>query len=367
MMHGISRRKFLQISAGTGAFWSIHSLCSGCHIDSTIIQPKQQSAIVSAITGNDLEGMTCEALQTLGGIQQIVQEGESVFIKPNMVTVPWSQSGSAFRSGECAKSEIVAAVTEECLKAGASEVIIGDGSQLYTFDWHRATTLDNETNLVLEAKRLSNKYSGNVSLACLETDSPAWIEIPSESNLSKIAISSLVHDTDRIISIAAAKTHAWAQLTLSLKNFVGVTSMERYAEWMPSGYWDRGKVLDHSSPAAIGQIYLDIVKALKPDLAIIDFSIGVEGDGPTTGDDRGRTVDLKNRLGKWLILASTDLVAADATAARIMNHDPNNIEQLKMGYSMGLGVIDAASIDIQGELLRDLQVEWAPAVLKNRG
>jgi uncharacterized protein (DUF362 family) len=187
------------------------------------------------------------------------------------------------------------------------------------------------------------------------------------SNLSEIAISSLVYNADRVISIAAAKTHSWAQLTLSLKNFVGVTPMERYAEWMPSGYWDRGKVLDHSSPAAIGQIYLDIVSALQPDLAIIDFSIGVEGDGPTTGNDQGRTVDVKDRLGKWLLLASTDLVAADASAARIMNHDPNSIEQLKMGYKMGLGVIDSESIKIQGESLRDLQVEWAPAVLKNRG
>ena len=54
-----------------------------------------------------------------------------------------------------------------------------------------------------------------------------------------------------------------------------------------------------------------------PDLAIIDFSIGVEGDGPTVGGENGRTVDLKKRLGSWLLLASTDLVAAcQAQASR---------------------------------------------------
>ena len=39
---------------------------------------------------------------------------------------------------------------------------------------------------------------------------------------------------------------------------------------------------DHSSPGAIAHVYLDIVKSIKPDLSIIDFSIGIEGDGPTT-------------------------------------------------------------------------------------
>ena len=164
-------------------------------------------------------------------------------------------------------------MTEECLKAGAAEVVIGDGSHLPSFDWTYATTLDGSTNLVQEATRLSSRYQGKVTLACLETDSPAWEEVPSRTYLGKIAVSSLVSRADRVISIPVAKTHSWAQLTLSLKNFIGVTPLERYAEWVNNSYWDRGKGLDHSSPQAIGQIYLDIVDAVKPDLTIVDFSI----------------------------------------------------------------------------------------------
>lgn len=123
----------------------------------------------------------------------------------------------------------------------------------------------------------------------------------------------------------------------------------------------KARICRHS----IGQIYLDIVNGVKPDLAIIDFSIGVEGDGPTLGHG-GRTVNMKNRLGSWLVLASTDLMAADATAARIMSHNVANIKQLDMGFEMGLGEIREESIAIVGAKLDDLRVAWQPATLKNR-
>jgi uncharacterized protein (DUF362 family) len=128
--------------------------------------------------------------------------------------------------------------------------------------------------------------------------------------------------------------------------------------------WSR-ILLDHSSPEAIAQLYLDIVSAVKPDLAIIDASIGVEGDGPSATEGKGLTVDMKDRLGSWLLLASTDLVAADATAARIMSHDVAGIKQVAMAHKMGLGEMREDSIEIIGERLDNLRVEWLPAELAN--
>jgi uncharacterized protein (DUF362 family) len=363
-----SRREFLRLSA----LAAVGVAAEGC---ARAIEPTQTpppasnvvtkpSARVAAVRGKDLYAMTRDALEELGGIESVVHEGETVFIKPNMVTLPFAQNGNRFALGECTKPEILITVAEECLRAGAAEVIIGDGSQMPTFDWAYATTLDRSTNLAAEAERLSAKYNGSVRTACLETDSPEWVAIPSQTYLGEILVSSLVANADRVISIPVAKTHAWAQLTLSLKNFVGVTPLEPYAMWLEPGYWDRGKVFDHSSPEAIGQIYLDVVSAVKPDLAIIDFSIGVEGDGPTVGENNGRTVDMKDRLGSWLLLASTHPVAADATAARVMSHDVQAIKQLGMGYEMGLGEFHGPAIDVVGERLDSLCVEWSPAKLK---
>jgi len=363
-MHRITRRELLRLGTGAAIVLGSGQILTGCSSKEAASKP---TARVAAIRGDDLYAMTREALEAVGGARKIVNEGETVFIKPNMVTLPFVSSiGNRFVVGECTKPEIVIAVAEECLRAGAAEVIVGDGSQMPTFDWKLATTLDGSTNLAAEANRLSSKYGGKVTLACIDTDSPGWVEVPTSTYIEKVAISNLVARADRVISVPVMKTHQWAQVSLSLKNFVGVTPLERYG-WKGADTMFSRALFDHRSPEAIAQLYLDIVDAVKPDLAIIDASIGVEGNGPSAGENNGLTVDMKDRLGSWLLLASTDLVAADATAARIMSQDVAEVKQLSKAYEMGLGEIREESIEIVGERLDDLRVEWLPAKLANPG
>jgi uncharacterized protein (DUF362 family) len=365
-MKKLNRRDFLRMSALTVAGAAV-AACARTPAPTALPEAEpaaapQLTARVAAIRGNDLDTMTREALEAVGGAQKIVNPGETVFIKPNMVTLPWAHLGrDPFVLGECAKPEIAIAVAEECLRAGAAEVIIGDGSQMPRFDWKYATTLDGSTNLAAEAQRLSSRYEGKVTLACLEVDTPEWIEVPTSISLGKVAISSLVTRADRVISIPVIKTHRWAGLTLSLKNFIGITPLKRYG-WKNAPNYDR--VLLHKNdytPEAFAQLYLDIVSAVKPDLAIIDGSIGMEGNGPSASEG-GTPVDMRDRLGSWLLLASTDLVAADATAARVINHDVAYVERiLTMAHGQGLGVIRQGAIEVVGERLDDLRVEWRPA------
>jgi uncharacterized protein (DUF362 family) len=362
-MANIKRREFLRACAGLpimlGAPWALASPLNKRPIKTNSSGIKAQ---VSAVCGNDLYSMTRDAIEALGGMPVIVNKGDTVFIKPNFVSFPWAKYNNCFHIGECTKPEIIIAVTEMCLESGAAEVIIGEGSHLTTFDWRYAITLDGSTNLVREAERLNSIYGGKVTLACLETDSPRWIEILSDTPLNKIAISSLAAYADKVISIPVAKTHSWAQLTLATKNFLGITPLSRYAQLIDNTWWNRG-TFDHSSPRAIAQVYLDIVKSLKPHLSIIDFSIGIEGDGPTINLG-GVTLDMKKHLGSWALIASTDIMAADATAARIMNHDTSKIRHLSMGHKMKLGEIGEESIEILGEKIDNLRTSWKPAHLK---
>lgn len=360
----MKRRDFLKLSAGAVGLGA-SSLLTNCKRAGDNAAPLPISAHVAAVRGHNLVDMTMDALTALGGIETIIKQGETVFIKPNMVTLPFSTDTiNHIITGECTKPEIIVAAAEACLQAGAAKVIIGDGSQMPTFEWKYATYIDGSTNLVQEVERLNSDYNAEVSLACLETASPDWVEVPSRT-MGSIAVYSLAANADKIISIPVAKTHCWAQLTLSLKNFIGVTPIERYGVFLPDGYWDRGQSFDHSSTRSIAQVYLDIAAGLQPDLAIVDFSIGVEGDGPTVGPEWGRPVDMRDRLGSWLVLASTDLVAADATAARIMDHNVDDITQLTMAHNMGLGTIAEEAIEIIGETLENLIVHWAPARLRN--
>lgn len=362
-MHKLTRRNFLKLSAGTAAALGAPQILAGC---ATAEPPPEPTARVAAVRGDDLIAMTRESLEALGGIQEVVHPGETVFIKPNMVSLPWASQRNPFLIGECTKPEIVVAVAEECLRAGAARVIIGDGSQMPSFEWKYATYLDGSTDLTQETKRLNAEYEGTVTLACLEVDTPEWVEVPTGISLGNVAISTLVTQADRVISIPVAKTHLLAYATLSLKNFIGITPLKRYG-WRNAPNYDR--ILLHQNdytPQAVGQLIIDLTSAVKPDLAIIDFSIGMEDNGPTASWG-GTPVDMKDRLGSWLLLASTDVVAADATAARVMNLDGTYVDRiLTMAHQQGLGEIREKAIEIVGERLDDLRVKWLPAKVEAR-
>ena len=377
-----TRRELLKLGAGAAAgacFPGLITSCSGNgSAPSASSSPAQSpsppapeiacspgdAAQVAVAQGTNLDSMTRSALNSLGGIQAVVKAGETVFIKPNMVTLPWaSPSYNPFRLGECTKPEIVIAVIDECLRAGAAKVIVGDGSQMPSFDWAGATTLDGSTNLKAAAAQLSAKYGVPVQLACLDVDSPGWVEIPVHTSLGSVVISNLVTDADKVISIPVAKTHRWAYLTLSLKNFIGITPLERYG-WTDPNSGNTRAALHSNDPSAkggFGRLFVDIANAVRPDLAIIDMSIGIEGNGPSTSSG-GTTVDMRSRHGSWIILASTDPVAADATAARVVNLEYPYVSQiLGMAHDAGMGVICQAGISVMGATLDELRVNWRGA------
>jgi uncharacterized protein (DUF362 family) len=356
-MKKLTRRDAIRMGVGT-----IGALGAASFLPRDLNAYPFKNSTVAAVRGDDLMAMTRDALDALGGMNTIIEPGDTVFIKPNFVSFPWAKTNRCFHAGECTKPEIIITVIEECLKAGAVKVIVGEGSHLPTFDWQYAITLDGRTDLRKEARRLSTVYPGSVSLACLETASPSWTELPTRTRHGHIAVSTLAATADKIISIPVAKTHSWAQVTLAAKNFIGITPLSRYAQLVDNTWWNRGS-FDHSSPRAIARVYLDIVRGLKPDLSIIDFSIGIEGDGPTRSWG-GRTIDMKERIGSWGLIASTDMMAADATAVRIMDHDPAKIAHLAMGSEMGLGEIQDQAINIVGENIDNLRSVWKPAELK---
>ena len=363
---GISRRAFVRLGAASVVALGSGGVMGGCGDEGSPVGPDTDpeapiNATVAAIRGNDLDAMTRDAIDAIGGMASVVNPGETVFIKPNFVSFNLAEQRDCFHNGECTKPEILIAVAEECLRAGVGEVIIGDGSQKITYDWQYSYTLDGRTNLVEEAARLSVEYAGNVSLSCLEADYPGTYQIPSQTAHGHLFVSSVYSKIDRIISVPVAKTHTASQLTLALKNFIGVLSIAEYGVLINNSYWDRGAGIDHSNPQILAQAFLDVVAAHKPDLAIVDFSIGVEGDGPTVGGSYGRTVNVRDRLGSWLMLASKDIMAADATAARVMSHSVPEVAQLTRGYAMGLGEINEESIELLGESLSDIRMPWRKA------
>jgi uncharacterized protein (DUF362 family) len=368
MRRTTTRRELLRLGASAALGIGGARLLTGCGDGGRAVHPDLctggpgATSTVYAARGRDLVAITCAAIEAMGGMATVVTAGDRVFIKPNMVTLPFASStNDPFWNGECTKPEVVVAAAEACLQAGAAEVMVGDGSQMPQFDWSAARYLDGSTNLVAEAARLSSAYGRPVRLLCLDHDSLDWIQVPTALSYGHVAISSLVMEADKVISIAVAKTHAWGFVTLSIKNFIGTIPLEPYG-WGVDGRVDRWQIhANDPTPRDFNRLPQDIAAAVQPDLALIDFSIGMEGNGPSR-DLGGMPVNVRDRLGSWLVLASTDLVAADATAARIMSQEEWKIQEvLASARDAGLGNMCADRIDLVGATLEELRIPWRPA------
>ena len=349
----MKRRDFLKLGLQSTLAFGGSSILSACGGGKDVVpaRPSQRS-VVAAVRGTDLYEMTRRVLADIGSVEAVVRPGEKVFIKPNFMAV--GLLPDPFVNGWSTKPEIVIAVAEECLKAGASEVIIGDGAQVPSWSWEEVLTLDGRTNLSAAAQDLRSTYGRMVSLACLEVDTPEWIEVDAsvevEPGIKKISVSSLFYGADRIISVPVLRTHPWTQLTLSMKNVLGVTPLRRYGTSIMRNLLHEA----YAHSGGIEQCFIDILKARKPDLAILDASRGVEG--------LMSTVDMRDRLGDWLLLAGTDLVAVDATAARIVKHEVGEVKQLGMASAQGLGRVREEDIQVVGPPLEELRVDWLRAV-----
>ena len=87
------------------------------------------------------------------------------------------------------------------------------------------------------------------------------------------------------------------------------------------------------------QLLVDITSFVKARLYVMDAVYAMEGNGPQSGDPK--------KIGA--ILLSTDPVAIDSVACRIIDLDPSFAPPLKIGAQCGLG----HTLDEQIELIGD--------------
>lgn len=137
-----------------------------------------------------------------------------------------------------------------------------------------------------------------------------------------------------LITLPVLKTHATTTITGALKN-----------------QWGCLRELRHNHHLVVDRAIADVNVLVRPVFAVMDGTIGLEGDGPKTG--RPRACDL--------VLASADLSALDATAARIMGLDPTRIAHIVEASARGLGELEEGRIELVGESASPLEPPFAPA------
>jgi uncharacterized protein (DUF362 family) len=164
----------------------------------------------------------------------------------------------------------------------------------------------------------------------LDKRNPVITPVPDGKVIDSLKVCADVFDFDFVVSIPVMKIHMHTGATLSIKNMKGCL-------------WRRSKVDLHMLPQLAGttdkslDIAIgDMATVLRPDFALIDGSIGLEGLGPGAGTPKELNV----------VLAGGDAFAADAVACRLMGRDANEIPHLRIGAANGCGVIDLERIRV---------------------
>ncbi|MFA0785244.1 MAG: hypothetical protein YYHSYBAR_003635 [Candidatus Fervidibacter sacchari] len=198
-----------------------------------------------------------------------------------------------------------------CFEAGAKEVIVLD----YTLDPARITYEMSGIAKAAQAQGARVVYVGRQDFVP--------VEVPKGKILSAYDVRVLkqVLDADVFINVPIAKTHGSARLTLGMKNLMGIIQ--------DRGSWHRSGDLH--------QCIADFVTAVKPHLTIID-AIRILASGGPKGPGRVEQKDT--------IIASTDIVAADAYATTLFGLTPNDVPHIIKAAELGVGVADLKRVKI---------------------
>ena len=255
----------------------------------------------------DPQELTRRALAAIGGIERFVKKGAEVIVKPNIC--------NAYHGPEYASTtnpDVVAALVKLCLAAGAKRVRVMD------FPFGGTPQASYETSGIAAAVKAAG---GEMEVL----NRMKWrdVDMPQGKALKKWAVYGDILDADLVINAPIAKDHGSATLTLGMKNLMVIVS-------------DRNSMHSRGRHQSIA----DLNSAVKPQLTVVDAIRILVNNGPTGG-----SLDDVKRMDT--VIASADVVAADAYATTLFGMKPADIGYIKYGVEMGLGKMDLKAMKVE--------------------
>ncbi|MDI6734989.1 MAG: DUF362 domain-containing protein [bacterium] len=262
----------------------------------------------------------------IGGLGNIVRKGNKVLLKPNIAgPFPPEQGATTHPS-------VIKAMIQLVKEAGGIPVV-GDGP-----------------GTILPAFEISGiiKVADEEGIEVIPFNKNGFemVKIPMGEQLKEIYFSKDVLKKDIVISIPKLKTHALVYYTGAIKNMFGAI--------LPDS---RKKTHRIDDVELFSKALVDIFTIRKPDLAIMDGIVGMEGVGPTHGPVK--------KIG--VIISSTDSVAIDAVSSSVIGYDPMDIPTIRNAYMRKLGAGRLEQIEILGEQIKEVRIDFKRVpILKGR-
>jgi uncharacterized protein (DUF362 family) len=253
--------------------------------------------------GGDAATNTRKALAALGGIEQFVQKGERVVIKPN---VGWNRKAEQAAN---TNPEVVAEVVRQVKAAGAAAVWVTD-----------VTVNHAERCFARSGIRAAAEEAG------------AKVILPNDGRFRTVAVGGETLrvadvlwpfiDADKVINLPIVKQHGLARATMSMKNWYGVLGGHR--------------VRLHQD---IDRSIFELTAMMKPTLTVLDATRVLMANGPSGG-----SLDDVKRFDT--VAAGVDEVALDAFGASFLGVDASSLGYLALAEKAGLGRRNFQSLEL---------------------
>ena len=301
----MKRREFIRKSATAGIVaGAAYSVGSYGNLVASPFMPADIDMV--AIMGGEAEAMFDKGISALGGMTNFVKSGDKVVIKPNIGwdVVPEKAANT--------NPKLVKRIIEHCFRAGAKEVFVFDNT---CDDWVKCY----KTSMI-------EKYSRDAGAKMVPGNTESYyqeVSIPGARVLKTTKVHELIMDSQVFINVPILKVHSSAKMTANLKNMMGVVWDRRF--------WHSNNL--HQCIADFGLF------EKKPALNIIDCYNVMEKNGP-------RGVSLSDVVNMKAQIISTDMVAGDTAAARMLKLEPGQVDYIPMAHSLGVGSMEIGNMNI---------------------
>ena len=247
-----------------------------------------------------------QCISELGGIEQFVCRGDTVLLKPNFI---------APKPRRCAVQtdpELILAIAK-IVKDCGGKPFIGDSPA-----WGDVSACIKVLELEEPLKKLG--------IPVKQLNKPKRLEIAG----SKIGISRVALEADKIINMPKFKSHQQIAYTFAVKNMYGCVSGKEKAFW----HFAKGK-----SCHDFCLMLIEIYKRLNPVLTIIDGVIAMEGNGPIHGDPKP--------LG--VLVAGTDPIACETVCCELINVSAQKLPIIQTARQVEFGCSELSQIKVVGD------------------
>ncbi len=297
----VSRRGFLKAGAAS-------TFVSGPFFSGIVYA--QGSADLASVKGADITATVKAAVAAIGGIEAFVKKGSTVVIKPNL------SFASPPERATTTNPEVLQAVMNLCLEAGAKQVLVVD------HPLQDAEIIGTRSAVVEVVKQTRNATLMLPTTENLYEDTA----IPQGKVMRTTKLTRILREGDVLISLPIAKSHSATGVSLGLKGNMGLN-------------WDRRWM--HNS-ADFNQAIADLASITKPALTIVDAVRALTTRGP---QGPGKVANLNT------IVASADPVAADAYTVGLTpwygkSFTWENVDHIKKCAAMGLGQPDTSKLNV---------------------